>query len=260
MSFGKRRQESTQRQRPGTGAPSESQTQLQQLEALRDDVMGLLDMAGRMADAVRGDTAVAMPVVLDEPDPTSGPLVLKGFHTHFIKAAGGKLMHRVVAYRQARGSDDLDPNAQFHLHQLTGRAMELNLFCQRAHMDEALGVALQSSHVPAMIDAILVPAAFFTALLDNMAAEQQARETGAVAPGPGVMKANLDRHLLMATDRMLDPTKLQALLPMRSWPVFAAEIEMAPHDGDYFINGVYFPAEHARLLLDAAMPHASAAA
>jgi hypothetical protein len=42
------------------------------------------------------------------------------------------------------------------------------------------------------------------------------------------------------------------MVPHKAWPFYCVEMAVAPHDGDYFINGVYFPADHARLLLAAA--------
>lgn len=248
MSFGKRRQEAARQPQYSSGA-SESSTPLQRIAALRDDIAGLLAVASRLADAVRSEASVPMPVILDDPDPAAGPFVLKGFHAHFVRLEAGEALHSVFAYRQQAGNEGVDPNAQYHLHQLTGRAMELNLFCQRAQLDEALGVALQSAQVPAMIDHVLVSAAFFTAFFDNMAVEMQRKADGARVPDLSAQRENLDRYLMMASDKMLDPGQLQRLLPAKNWPLFATEIEIAPHSGDYFINGVYFPADHARMLL-----------
>lgn len=251
MSFGKR-QESTGKPRPVGGRP-DAHSRTQRLQALRDDLRRLLDTAVQIADAIRAETAVAMPVLFDEPNPETGPLVLTGFHTHFAEAAGSRIVHRALAYRQPGSDGPLDPNAQYHLHQLTGRAMEINLYCQRAEMDGALGVALQSPSIAAMIDAVIVPAAFFTALVDNMIA-------GADPSSEAARRANRDSLFLLASDKMLEPSQLHDLVPVAVWPIEGVEVEIAPHEGDAFINGVYFPAEHARLLLGETSALISAAA
>lgn len=260
MAFGKRRQD-TPRATAGASSTPEILTPGQRLEAIRDDTKRLFDTACHIADAVRNETAVAVPVILDDqPDPEAGPLLLKGFHRHFARIELGRPMHMVFAYRSPSAPARTDPNAQYHLHQLTGRAMEFNLFCQRAELDQALGVALQSPSVPDMVDAILVPAAFFTAVFENMLAMQHAPETQASAADLAAHKANIDRYLLMASDRMLDPQRLQGLVPVAPWPFVGAELDVAPHDGDYFLNGIYFSAEHASMLLGAGATQSSAAA
>ncbi len=233
MAFGKRRQDAVRTASGPMNAP-EALTPVQRLEALRDDLQRLFETASRIADAVRHETVVAVPTVLDDqPDPEAGPLVLKGFHRHFARLENGRVFHTVFAYRTPGDASDSDPNAQFHLHQLTGRAMEFNLFCQRADLDQAVGVALQSPGVPALVDAILVPAAFFTAVFDNMLATLEAAD----APDLATQRANIDRYLLMASDRMLDPGRLESLLPASPRQFVGAELDITPHDGDYFLNG-----------------------
>ncbi len=260
MAFGKRRQGLILASATAPDAP-EILTPIQRLEAVRDDLERLFDTTCRIADAVRAETAVAMPVILDDqPDPEAGPLVLKGFHRHFARADAGRVVHSMLAYRPPAAGSCTDPNAQFHLSQLIGRAMEFNLFCQRADLDQAVGVALQAPSVPAMIDAILVPAAFFTALFENMIARSSGSDADAAAPDLTEQKATIDRYLLMASDKMLDPGRLENFRPIAVWPFIGVELEIAPHDGDYFLNSVYFPAEYARVLLQRESAQTSAAA
>ncbi|MBS0244226.1 MAG: hypothetical protein JSS20_18815 [Proteobacteria bacterium] len=218
-------------------------------EALRDQLADVLNVAIRLADAVRSEGSIAMPITLDEPDPEAGPLNVKGFYEHFIGRVDDRISHRIWGYTEPRPKADLDPNLQFHLHELVGEAMAFNVYAQRAHMDEALGVALQSPDVPAAVDSLLVKAAFLTAVFDNLSA-RIAKFDGRIDEATlAYDKANLDRHLLIAKDKMLAPERFSALLPPKRWPFVVAERSVAPHDGDYFINLVYFPAEHAAIVL-----------
>jgi hypothetical protein len=242
MPFGKRPPE-TRTSSWQAAEPAPEGSLQERLEGLRDALMGLLLSAGRIADAIRSDDTVSVLVDGHDPDPESGPLALTGFANNFIYFDDGRLRHSLLAYGDPARPGQADPNAQFHLHELTGHVLELNLFCQHAKLDDALGVALQSPHVPALIDSILVPAAFFAALTDNILA----RDGG--APDLAADKANLERHLLMAADKMLDPKRMEALLPVKHWPFIGLVVPVAPHDGDYFLNGVYFPADHASVLL-----------
>ena len=260
MAFGKRRLDSVRAAATGPGEP-EVLGPVQRLEALHQDLERLFDTTCRIADAVRGETVVAVPVILDDkPDPEAGPLLLKGFYRHFARRDDDCVVHSMLAYRAPDAGSPTDPNAQFHLSQLTGRAMEFNMFCQRAELDQALGVALQAPSVPAMVDAILVPAAFFLGLLENMIAMASDAEANVAAPDLTEQKATIDRYLLMASDRMLDPRGLEGLRPAVAWPFVGIEIDIRPHDGDYFLNSVYFPAEHARVLLGEGQAATSAAA
>lgn len=227
--------------------------------AIRDQLAAMMTAAIRLADAVRSEGAVAMPIILDEPDPETGPLEVKGFYEHFIDASERAVAHRLFAFATPEIGSSIDPNAQFHLQQLIGEAMAFNVYAQRAHMDEALGVALQSPDVPARVDSLLLKSAFFTAVLDNLSA-REAKFGGRIDEATlAYDKANLERHVLMAKDKMLDPERALALMPVRVWPFYLVEQQVAPHDGDYFINLVYFPAEYATILLETAKSKAKPA-
>ncbi|MGE3916940.1 MAG: hypothetical protein AB7F78_14705 [Hyphomicrobiaceae bacterium] len=250
MAFGKRRIAPAAGSR-SSGLLAEGLSTAQRLEALRDSMLAMLEVAGQLADAVRNDTGVAMPVVADEADATAGPFVLKGFHDNFIAVGPAGISHVMYGYGLPEGGGPIDPNAQFHLQQLTGQALALNLYCQHAERDEVLGVALQSPQVPDVIDSILVRSAFFTAYFDNMLTAETAVRQPSSRQIPA-MRENLDRYLLMARDRMLAPFRAQHLLPFKDWPFVGVELPVAAHEGDYFLNAVYFPADHAGLLIDAA--------
>lgn len=249
MPFGKRTL-ARARSAKQVGTTAEQQLQLKRWEDLGERFGALFAKVGLVADAVRGEAYFDMPSVADELDALAGPLDLKGIHECFSTAGPDGLRHITFAYEHP--TDDLgsDPNAQFHLQQLIGQALAFNLYCQRAHLDEALKVALQAPEVPSTVDKLLVGAAFFSAMFENMV-EFASRDDGLMPEwNAGRQRATLSRHLLMAQDKMLAPERLDALTPMRGWPFVGLELLVAPHDGDCFINGVYFSADQARRILD----------
>ncbi len=212
--------------------------------------MALLATAQQIADAVNQQGVVPVPIIVDDTDPEAGPLAFKGFGEHFVTYGPGGLGHVAYGYRNPHGDGTVDPNAQYHLQQMTGQILAFNLYCQRAELEDALGVALQAPDVGQAVDSMLVRLAFFAALFDNLISVQP---RNGLVPHLDLQRhrANLDRHLLMASDKMLAPERLDELLPIKGWPLIGVEFTYEPHDGDYFINGVYFPAEHAQVLLAA---------
>lgn len=239
-------------------SPHEPSPAEARLQGLRDHMLALLGTVQRIADAVREQGVVAMPPIANEPDVEAGPLVLKGFSEHFCTRTDEGFGHTIFGYSNPEDDHTVDPNAQYHLQQLTGQMLAFNLYCQRAAMDEALGVALQAPDVAGTVDSILVGIAFFAAYFENLIATTP-RDGRLPELNLDLQRANLDRHLLMAQDKMIVPERLDELLPVKTWPLLGIEIEYAPHAGDYFINGVYFPAELATVLL-AAHSHAKARA
>ena len=212
--------------------------------------MALFATAQRIADAVQQQGVVPVPLIVEDTDPEAGPLVLKGFSEHFVTYGPGGLGHVVYGYSNPEGDGTVDPNAQYHLQQMAGQILAFNLYCQRAELEDALGVALQAPDVGPIVDSMLVRLGFFAAFFDNLIAIQP---RNGLVPRLDVQRhrANLDRHLLMATDKMIAPNRVNELLPIKGWPLIGVEMSFPPHDGDYFINGVYFPAEHAQVLLAA---------
>lgn len=248
MPFGKRATAPSSPSMSGVGRLRNIES-AERLERLRQDMMALLSSAQRAADAVREQGFISVPVFADETDPEAGPFLLRGFSQHFVAHGSVGLGHVIYGYQRPNSDDPIDPNAQFHLQQTIGELLAFNLYCQRAAIDEALGIALQTADVAERIDAMLVKLAFFAAFFDNMA---NAPRDGAATPGEiERQRANIERHLLMAQDTMLDPSRLDARLPPIEWPFVGVEIAYEPHDGDYFINSVYFPAEYATVLLAA---------
>lgn len=258
MLFGLRKALTAGSRAPEPEAPEPST--LGNLETLRDHVSDILLRAGRIAASVREESRLEMPIVTEKLDPEAGPLPLKAFFEHFIvPGPNGSVGHRFFAYRYPEGGDAIDPNAQFHLQQLLGDALSFNLYCQRAHQEGCLGVALQAPIVPEFIDAIIVRSAFFTALIENLITCPKPQDSQLDA-----LKGTLDRYMLMASDAMLRPALLETMVPLKGWPVVLADMPAEAHDGDHFINGVYFTAEQSRVLLGAdakarqtprAMPH-----
>ena len=221
----------------------------ERLERLRAEMAALFATALKIVDAVRDQGAFPMTVLGDETDPESGPFALKGFGNHFVTRSLSGMGHVIYGYQRPNGEGPIDPNAQYHLQQTIGDLLAFNLYCQRAAIDEALGVALQSPDVADKIDGMLVKLAFFTAFFDNMATAR--RDGTASEEGLEGQRANIERHLLMAQDKMLEPGRLDARVPKVEWPFVGVEVPFEPHDGDYFINSVYFPAQHAAVLLSA---------
>jgi len=249
MIFGKRAAAPASMSVPA-GRRSQDGTPISRIGHLRDHLLALFATAQRIADAVNQQGIIPVPVIVDDTDPEAGPLVLKGFSEHFLTQDTGGLGHLVYGYRNPQGDGTVDPNAQYHLQQMTGQILAFNLYCQRAELEDALGVALQAPDVGSTVDSMLVRLAFFCALFDNMLTVQP---RNGLVPHIDLQRhrANLDRYLLMASDKMLEPGRLKDLLPIKGWPLIGVELAYEPHDGDYFINGVYFPAEHAQVLLAA---------
>lgn len=242
MAFGKRPVAPSNPSRPSINAIGDGR-QPSRAQQLRDHMVALLGTARVVADAVRVEGVFPMPAIADAFVPEEGPLALKGFPEYFTTRGAQGPGHVIFAYGQP-GGGGIDPNAQYHLQQLTGQILTFNLYCQRAAGDEALAVALQAPEVPHLVDAILIRSAYFAAFFDNMLG---------ICSGPADLqrqRSNLDNHLLMAQDKMLDPGRRASLVPLKGWPFIGVEVPYPPHDGDAFVNGVYFPAEYARLLLE----------
>ncbi|MFM9938853.1 MAG: hypothetical protein ACKVP7_05090 [Hyphomicrobiaceae bacterium] len=228
----------------------------QRSEDLRQAFLKLLADSGNIATAVRENGSIPMRGMDVEIDPLGPPLSLRGFEEFFTHIDAGQTMHSVFVYSEVAALGTLDPQAQLHLQVLTGRILELNRYCQQALKDDALGVALQSPKLPIILDRIIVGTAFFAGFFDTVAI---ARPCITAKPMRALPKSELERisdsyerHKLMALDRMLAPRMLNELLPSRIAPYVGVETVWAAHAGEQFINGVYFPAEHARPIAAAA--------
>ena len=219
------------------------------LRRMRDVLEALLVTGQKIADAVREQGLIAVPVTGEDTEPEAGPFVLTGFPLHFVTRNHAGIGHLTYGYQRPNGDGAIDPNAQFHLQALVGQLLAFNLYCQRAEMDEALGVALQAPGVDAKVDAMLVKLAFFAAFFENMLALP---ETEIISDDMlEAHRANVERRLLIVQDKMFDRSRLDAYLPPVEWPFVGVSLAFEPHADDYFINCVYFPAEHANLLLAA---------
>lgn len=238
---------------PLVDTASPASTPQQRTEDLRQAMLRLLMQAGDIATAIRENGIIAVRGVDDEIDPAGPPLVLRGFREFFTHVASGKTMNSVYAYSDAPALGVLDPNAQFHLQVLTGRIFELNRYCQQAVKDDALGVALQSPSLPPLVDRIIAGTAYFAGFFDGVAISRPYFGAVPVRSIPSSVMARLtdsyERHKLMASDRMLQPQALLDMLPSRRWPQVGIETLWASHPGERHINGVYFPAEHAKPIL-----------
>jgi hypothetical protein len=227
---------------PGGGAAD-------RLLHMHEALSALLDTGLRIAEAVHNHGMIPVPVTGDETEPEAGPFVLRAFTDNFVVHGAAGIGHVVYGYQRPNGDGVIDPNAQFHLQQVIGELLTFNLYCQRAEMEGALGVALQAPGVAERVDGILIKLAFFAAFFENMAASS----------GEGVLsdaaierqRGTIERQLLVAQDKMSNGDRLEGHIPPVEWPFVGVELAFEPHDGDYFINCVYFPAQHAQVLLAA---------
>ncbi len=222
--------------------------------ALRDVMLRILTDTGAIAEAVRENGSVLVTGIADENDPAGSPVPVRDLLDHFSFNEGGVLLHPFYGYATPGTPEQIDPSAQFQMLELVKHVRELNTFCQDGHRDEALAVALQSPKLPALIDRILVGAAYFTAYFDNLAVTHSF-VTGVAAPGKPIpdfarLQNTFDRHKLMASDNMLDPSKLDALLPFAPWPHLGVEIARRHEHGEQFVHGIYFPSNYARKLIE----------
>ncbi len=254
MSFGKRTQLPSPRLGEGPQLMPGMVLSYDRIEALHLSIIGLLKQTGMIAAAIREQGTVTVPPVAEEPDPEAGPVGVKGFLEHFAFLENDKITHAMLALADGRDEARLDFAPQLRLADLMGRVMDLNIFCQQAELDGALGVALQSPHIPDIVDGVLADAAWLASFTDRIIAalpadERPAERTEDAAPGaPG---QNLERYYLMASDIMLKPDRIARLGPPPGADAdkLARLVPIAPHAGDYFINGVYLHAGAAEEML-----------
>ncbi len=254
MAFGKRPLATAPQAAAATGAlplPPERPNEDRHID-LRDAMLRIIADTAHVADAIRDNGTVPISGVADDTDPVASPVPIRDLVDHFSFNAGGTLLHPFFAYATPGSPEQIDPSAQFQLLALVRLIRELNVFCQDAHHNEALAVALQSPKLPALVDCILVSAAFFAAYFDNIAVTH-GFITGAASPGKALpdfarLQNTFDRHKLMASDRMLDPASLDAMLPAAPWPHLGVEIARRHEAGEQFVHGIYFPSTYARQL------------
>ena len=224
--------------------------------AFRDTMQRILRDTSLVADAIRNNGTVPLSGIADELDPMATPVALRDLPEQFSFADGNLILHPFYGYATPNRPDEIDPSAQFHLLDLVSRVRELNVFCQDGNQNDALGVALQSPKLPALVDRILIASAFFAAYFENLATTQIF-----VAGSPGItrqlpdfnrLKVSYDRHQLMAQDRMLAPETIGRLQPFCAWPHLGVEILRRHETGEQFVHGIYFPASYARQLIERA--------
>lgn len=219
-------------------------------------MLALLDEAGRIAEAIRSNGTIVLRGLDEEIDDLGPPLDLRGFREHFTIVEAARRAHVLFVYASPDFAQ-IDPGAQGHLHDLAGRAIEINRFCQQASKDEALAVALQAPRLVPLVDALIVGAASFVAYFETlpMARPYYAATPCRAVPATvlGEMRTAQQRYKLMAADRMLAPERLEELVPQKAWPLVGVETVWPEHAGQRFINQVYFPAEEGRPLAQAAM-------
>jgi hypothetical protein len=205
--------------------------------------------AGAIADRVRDDGSIEMPIWSGEADVRRGPLWVRDMAEHFTHSVDGSIRHSVFGYTDDRDLDDIDLGAQYQLRDILATVHELNHYCQTAEQQDALAVALHAPAFPGLLDPIIVGTAYFAAFFENLTVTQpfvQARP-GDIVPFPDfpALKANFDRHLAMAQDRMLEPGACERYRPRQPWPHLGAELACIDHLGGTFVHDVYFPSADA---------------
>lgn len=220
--------------------------------AMREIMLRILRDTAEVSAAIRTDGRFTLRGVSDILDPIAAPIAIPDLQEHFSFRMDGHMMHAYYVYAPPQRADEFDARAQFDLHELALRVRALNLYCQQAESDEALGVALQAPLLPPLVDAILASAAFFVAYFENMVQMDPfvLRGTDAVGAGherPSVtqMRETFERCKLMASDAMIEPARLDEFIPSPAWPHLGVEIVRRHEPGDQFAHGVYFPAEYA---------------
>lgn len=255
MAFGKRRLTTAQRAATPAVMPAVSTSEDRHL-GLRDLMLATHRTTGMIAEAIRTNGTVMLSGVMDEfVDASRSPIDIRDLAGHFSFSDGVAHLHPFFGYATPSQPDRIDPSAQFQLLELAIQIRNLNTHCQDAHRNEALSVALQSPQLPDIVDGILVASAFFAAYFENLATTQvfiTGVAHGQPLPDFAKLKSCHDRHKLMAFDHMLNPGKLEALLPPTVWPHIGVEIARRHEAGEQFVNGIYFPAAYASQLIDRA--------
>lgn len=225
---------------------------VERYQAFRQTLLSIYAEVVAITDAVKANGTIAMRGFGGVMDPESSPVMIRGIGERFLVHEDGETLHAMFTFVSPDHLDRIDPSAQLQLHELVTGIRDLNTYCQAAERDEALGVALQSPSFPERIDRIVALAAFFAGYFENLAA------VGPIPVGlpgkarPGIdlaaLGTTLDRHKLMALDRMVEPDSFARHWPAYEWPHLGAELVRRPETGQDVSTGVYLPAQYARQL------------
>ncbi len=219
-------------------------------QAMREIILGVLESAGRVAEAVRTNSVLQVAGVADEIDPTAAPVELRALKEQFTFKQNGAVVHPFYCYANPTQPGHVDPSAQFQIYELVRAARDLNVFCQEAQRDEALGVALQTPLLPALVDQILAAASFFAAYFDGLTRTHALTLNNKPVQDLSAIRLLYENHKLMATDLMIAPETYDALAPKVAWPHIGVELLRRQESDESFVNGVYFPAEYANRLAE----------
>ena len=217
----------------------------QRLLDLSETMLGFLKQTATVATAIRTGGAITLARLDAEFQPEATPIDIRVLDEFFTFTERGRTFHPIYGYALPDAPSEANDGAQHHLHQLTSRIIELNVFCQRAAQDDALAVALQLPALPELVDRILVGAAFFTAYFENLAltkayAGADSERLSSTIDFVGLSN-NMERRRLMASDQMLAPDKIGAYAPFGPWPHLGIETLTRAQQGQRFINRIYFP-------------------
>ena len=226
-------------------APRVEKSTPQRLLDLSETMLGILAQTITVANAIRNDGSITLTGLDTEFQPEATPVDIRALEEFFTFTERGRTFHPIYGYALSDTQTETNDSAQHHLHQLTSRIIELNVFCQRAAQDDALGVALQLPALPELVDRILVGAAFFAAYFENLALIKSHTAANNETPSPTIdfapLSNNMERRRLMASDQMLAPDKIGAYAPFGPWPHIGIETLTRAQQGQRFINKIYFP-------------------
>lgn len=213
----------------------------QRLIDLSETMLDFLARTIAVAEAVRTGDTLELPGLDIELQPEALPIDIRILEDYFTFSQNGRAYHPTYGYALPGAPPRPDDSAQRQLHQLIGRIIELNVFCQRAARDDALAVALQLPALPELVDRILVGTAHFAAYFENLVLTNAHSSSDLSTIEFAPMLLNVERRRLMATDSMIMPEKVEAYVPFGPWPHVGIETLTQSVGGERFFNKVYFP-------------------
>ena len=219
--------------------------------AMKEIMLRIFADAAPVAEAVRSNGAIMLTGVAEEVDPATAPIELRDLKEQFTFIDNGTVMHPFYCYQSTEPPGHVDPSAQFQIYELVCAARDLNVFCQEAQQDGALGIALQTPRLPGLVDQIIVSATYFAAYFDCLAHTHnlsQANAHGQRAHDAAAHQLTFERHKLMATDKMVVPDTYTKRVPNASRQIIGVELVRPQESSESFIHGIYFPAEYATRL------------
>ena len=140
----------------------------ERLSAMRSWVYDLMVAAANLANTIAAADLIDERPFEHGAKRNAYPLPNEDIGELFSYPSSGGTLHPVYAYNYLDLPDQLDVSAQVHLSEMISGVTELNAICRDAWEDGALSLAAQSKRVRELVDQVIVAAAFFSALFENM--------------------------------------------------------------------------------------------